>query len=175
MGTKDIMSGLPQTSRAHERGSGFGGGSLRYVIGVDVEPLHGFCCIGRVVGLAEQLSRHLCSAAHSTSGRASLLLDQGENGCSPIKVGAAQGIARRKRVLQTENRLQLKLFGWIVSQNDFQLKRRLFRGVSGLTQHRVSNSRMPLAGKIGSRRMMLHLVTPSTRASQTTRNCPLLE
>lgn len=50
---------------------------------------------------------------------------ESENGCSLIKVGVAKDIGRRKRDLQTGNPHELRLLGWIVSDDDFQLERDL--------------------------------------------------
>lgn len=48
-----------------------------------------------------------------------------ENACSPIKVGVAKNIASRKSNLQTGNPLTLQLLGWINTEDDFHLERRL--------------------------------------------------
>ena len=48
-----------------------------------------------------------------------------ENGCSPIKIGVAKNIEVRKRNLQTGNPLELRLLGWIVDVDSFQLERHL--------------------------------------------------
>lgn len=52
-------------------------------------------------------------------------LGEDENGCSPIKIGVAKNIDRRKQPLQTGNPLELRLLGWIKSDDDFQLERQL--------------------------------------------------
>ncbi|MGH8243900.1 MAG: GIY-YIG nuclease family protein [Steroidobacteraceae bacterium] len=52
-------------------------------------------------------------------------LGEAENGCSPIKIGVTKDIARRKRTLQTGNPLELRLLGWIVADDSFQLERQL--------------------------------------------------
>lgn len=54
-------------------------------------------------------------------------LGEDENGCSPIKIGVAKNIERRKSALQTGNPLELRLLGWITSGDDFQLERELHR------------------------------------------------
>jgi Meiotically up-regulated gene 113 len=52
-------------------------------------------------------------------------LGEDEHGCSPIKIGVAKNIERRKSALQTGNPLELRLLGWITSGDDFQLERDL--------------------------------------------------
>lgn len=52
-------------------------------------------------------------------------IGENENGCSPIKIGVAKNIDARKRNLQTGNPLELRLLGWITSDDDFQLERQL--------------------------------------------------
>lgn len=52
-------------------------------------------------------------------------LGEDENGCSPIKIGVAKDIARRKRALQIGNPLELRLLGWIICDDDFHLERQL--------------------------------------------------
>ena len=52
-------------------------------------------------------------------------LGQDENSCSPIKIGVARDIQRRKRALQTGNPLELRLLGWIEADDDFHLERLL--------------------------------------------------
>lgn len=52
-------------------------------------------------------------------------LGEDENGCTPIKIGVAKDITRRRRALQTGNPLELRLLGWIVSDDDFGLEREL--------------------------------------------------
>ena len=54
-------------------------------------------------------------------------LGEDDNGCSPIKVGVAKDIGRRKSDLQTGNPLELKLLGWITSADDFETERDLHR------------------------------------------------
>ncbi|HCL66757.1 MAG TPA: hypothetical protein DIC56_18355 [Rhizobium sp.] len=54
-------------------------------------------------------------------------IGEDENGCSPIKVGVAKDIGRRKSDLQTGNPLELKLLGWITSADDFKTERDLHR------------------------------------------------
>jgi len=48
-----------------------------------------------------------------------------ENNCSPIKIGFTNDLRRRMRTLQTGNPLELKLLGWIVSDDDSELERDL--------------------------------------------------
>jgi len=67
-------------------------------------------------------------------------LGEDKKGCSSIKIGVAKDIARRKRALQTGNPLELRLLGWIVSEDDFQLERDL---------HSASSTSAPAAS--GSR------------------------
>jgi hypothetical protein len=52
-------------------------------------------------------------------------IGENENGCSPVKIGIAKDIERRKRDLQTGNPLKLRLLGWIETEDSFQLERQL--------------------------------------------------
>ncbi|MER8929781.1 GIY-YIG nuclease family protein [Mesorhizobium sp. M0700] len=52
-------------------------------------------------------------------------IGEDENGCSPIKVGVAKDIGRRKSALQTGDPLELRLLGWITSADDFGTERDL--------------------------------------------------
>jgi hypothetical protein len=54
-------------------------------------------------------------------------IGEDENGCSPVKVGVARDIGRRKSDLQTGNPLELKLLGWITAADDFKTERDLHR------------------------------------------------
>lgn len=54
-------------------------------------------------------------------------IGEDETGFSPIKVGVAKDIGRRKSDLQTGNPLELKLLGWITSADDFETERDLHR------------------------------------------------
>ncbi|WP_261338532.1 GIY-YIG nuclease family protein [Rhizobium leguminosarum] len=46
-------------------------------------------------------------------------LGEDESGCSPIKIGVAKNIEARKRTLQTGNPLELRLLGWIDTDDVF--------------------------------------------------------
>lgn len=48
-----------------------------------------------------------------------------ESRCTPIKIGVAKNIERRKRNLQTGNPLELRLLGWIETADPFQLEKNL--------------------------------------------------
>jgi hypothetical protein len=54
-------------------------------------------------------------------------LGEDEDLRSPIKVGVAKDIGRRKSDLQSGNPLELKLHGWITSADNFEAERDLRR------------------------------------------------
>ncbi|MBY3043204.1 GIY-YIG nuclease family protein [Rhizobium ruizarguesonis] len=52
-------------------------------------------------------------------------LGEDEKGCNRIKIGVAKNIAARRRKLQTANSEELRLLGWIETDDAFQVERLL--------------------------------------------------
>ena len=50
-----------------------------------------------------------------------------ENGCTSVNIGVAKSIEAHKCKLQTGKLLELRLLGWLASDDDFELERQLYR------------------------------------------------
>lgn len=54
-------------------------------------------------------------------------IGQETNGQITIKIGVAQNIEKRRRKLQTGNPYELRLLGWLMSKDNYELEKKLHR------------------------------------------------